>query len=92
MNAPEPQALPRLVALARIHPSPTNPRKRHDPAKHAELVDSVKALGVLQPLLCRPLPIDRGPGSLTIAEKFDHLELVAGERRWRAANPAAGIW
>lgn len=88
MNAPEPQALPRLVALARIHPSPTNPRKRHDPAKHAELVDSVKALGVLQPLLCRPLPIDRGPGSLTIAEKFDHFELVAGERRWRAAKDA----
>jgi ParB family chromosome partitioning protein len=59
-----------------IRPNPTQPRHNIDEAELAELTDSVRAHGVLQPLLLRPAP----PG----------FELVAGERRWRAAL-AAGL-
>lgn len=43
-----------LIDLARIHPSPTNPRKRFDEASLAELAASIKQKGVLQPVLVRP--------------------------------------
>lgn len=63
-----------LVNLEDIQPSKTNPRTNFDPGKMAELVDSVKRHGVLQPILLR-----------RIGERF---ELVAGERRYRAAKEA----
>ena len=52
-----------------------NPRTYFDPKEEAEMLSSIKAQGVLQPILLRP--IDDG--------KF---EIVAGERRWRGANAA----
>lgn len=74
-------APPELVELELrlIVPSPTNPRRRLDEAALAELADSIRTQGVLQPLLVRPRP-DGGarPG----------YELVCGERRWRAAKLA----
>lgn len=64
-----------MMSLARVLPNPQQPRRRFDPATQAELVDSVRQKGLLQPVLVRPL--DGG--------KF---EIVAGERRWRAAQAA----
>lgn len=66
----------RFISLGRLTPSPTNPRKHHDEVKLNELADSVRSKGVLQPLLVRPIP-----GAVA-------LEIVAGHRRWIAAQRA----
>lgn len=72
------------VAIATIKPGGTNPRKHFDEAAMAELAASVKSHGVLQPVLVRPYPAKNPPG------KGVAYELIAGERRWRAAQ-AAGL-
>lgn len=56
-----------------------NPREYFAPAEMAELVASVKVQGVIQPIRVRP-----------VADQFDKFEIVAGERRWRAAKEAHG--
>lgn len=66
------------IALAAISPSTTNPRKTFDQTKLDELAESIRAHGVLQPILLRP---NGAP---------DRYEIVAGERRFRAAQ-AAGL-
>jgi ParB family transcriptional regulator, chromosome partitioning protein len=60
------------IALARIRPCPFQPRKDFTPETLRELADSIREQGIVQPLIVR----DRG----------DHFELIAGERRWRAAQ------
>jgi len=65
----------RRVPVARILPSPFQPRRRFDRDSLAELAESIRQVGVLQPLLVRPRP-EGG------------YELVAGERRLRAAEMA----
>ena len=55
-----------------------NPREYFDPQEMSELEDGIRAYGVLQPILVRPIP-----GS-------DLYEIVAGERRWRAAKNVFG--
>ncbi|MFL0670948.1 MAG: ParB/RepB/Spo0J family partition protein, partial [Erythrobacter sp.] len=65
----------RMVAVAAITPLPGNPRKHFDEAALDELAASIAARGVIQPIIVRP----RGPGA---------YQLVAGERRWRAAQKA----
>src|SRR5215472_2947866 len=60
------------VALGRIRPSPFQPRKDFSPEALRELADSIKEQGIVQPLIVR--------------EQNNHLELIAGERRWRAAQ------
>jgi len=65
------------VPLSLISPSPYNPRRHFDEAGMAELTDSVRANGVIQPINVRPLQGGR-------------YEVVAGERRYRAAL-AAGL-
>ena len=62
------------LPLAMISPSPFQPRRRFDEAALKELADSIREKGLLQPLVVRP----RGEG----------YELVAGERRFRAAQMA----
>ena len=69
------QTSPAQLALSEIEPNRAQPRKQFDPAGLAELADSIRQHGVLQPLVVRPLP---GGG----------YQLVAGERRWRAARMA----
>lgn len=64
----------RRVPVTQIVPGPVQPRHGFDEAKLTELADSIRQHGVVQPLLVRP----RG----------DRFELVAGERRWRAAQLA----
>lgn len=90
---PTPAAGPgmRLVELASIVPSLNNPRKWFDQAKLQELADSIAATGVHQPILLRPLPgsriqetyENRAPG-----QPLPTLELVCGERRYRASKLA----
>jgi ParB family chromosome partitioning protein len=64
----------REVDVARIRPNPHQPRTRFDDTAIAELADSIVQRGVLQPILLRP----DGEG----------FQIVAGERRWRAAQRA----
>jgi ParB family chromosome partitioning protein len=65
----------RELPVELIKPNPEQPRTNFDPEALTALAASIEASGVLQPLLVRPLP----DGS---------YELVAGERRWRAAQQA----
>lgn len=65
----------REVPVGSIEPNPNQPRAYFDEESLAELTASVAELGVLQPLLVRRLDDDR-------------YELIAGERRWRAAKRA----
>ena len=65
----------RELPVSLIKPNPSQPRTKFDPEALAALASSIEATGVVQPLLVRPLP----DGS---------YELVAGERRWRAAQQA----
>ena len=65
------------LAVADIGPNPAQPRRHFDAAAMDDLVASVRAHGVLQPILVRPVDGDR-------------YEIIAGERRWRAAQ-AAGL-
>lgn len=94
MPLPTPGAGPRMlhVAITAIAPSLTNPRKHFDPAKLQELADSIKASGVHQPILVRPLPAHRLEDTLQTARAqklpAPEYELVAGERRWRACQLA----
>ena len=60
------------VDVTRIVPSPWQPRRHFDREALTELAESIKAHGVLEPLLVRKVA--------------DGYELIAGERRWRAAG------
>ena len=64
------------IPTARIRPNPRQPRKRFDPDSLATLMASIKEHGVIQPIL--------------VTETIDGYQLVAGERRLRAAQ-AAGL-
>lgn len=72
------------ISLAAIVPSPTNPRKTFDPARLQELADSIKASGVHQPVLLRPLPAQMLADTAHMKPRPEY-ELVAGERRYRAS-------
>lgn len=73
-----------LVAHAQLVPSLTNPRKRFDPDRLKELADSMAPpIGILEPLVVRPLLDARRLAHLKGPAPF--YEIVAGERRWRAA-------
>ena len=64
----------RSIPVAAISPLPGQPRTHFDDAALGELAESIAARGVIQPIIVRP--------------KGDGYELVAGERRWRAAQRA----
>lgn len=72
------------IRLEELTPSPTNPRKTFDPVKLQELADSIASKGLLQPILVRP----RRPGPPWTKDRDAHYEVVAGERRFRAAGLA----
>jgi ParB family transcriptional regulator, chromosome partitioning protein len=63
----------RHIPIALIRSNPAQPRTRFDEDAIAALADSIAAAGVVQPLIVRPL-------------RDGHYELIAGERRWRAAR------
>jgi ParB family transcriptional regulator, chromosome partitioning protein len=70
----QPEAETRFIPLSRIDPSPTNPRQHFDESQLDELANSLRTDGLLQPILVRP--------------KLHRYEIVAGERRFRAAKLA----
>lgn len=72
--AQETSAKPTLVPIDKIAPNPTQPRTTFDQTRLEELAQSIRANGIIQPLIIR--------------HKDNHYELVAGERRWRAARIA----
>ncbi len=65
------------VPIEQLHPNPWQPRRSFDDAAAQELAESVKANGLLQPILVRRHP-----------QRSGEFEIVAGERRWRAAQLA----
>jgi len=67
------------LAVTTMQPGPFQPRAEIDPASLAGLIESIQSQGILQPLLVRPHP---GQPAL--------FQIIAGERRWRAAQ-AAGL-
>ncbi|CAN5658931.1 hypothetical protein BH23CHL7_BH23CHL7_21500 [soil metagenome] len=67
----------RLIQLDRIEPNPDQPRMNFDEDALAELANSIREHGVLQPVLVRPA-----------VGRPHHYQLVAGERRWRASRLA----
>jgi len=73
-NEARPEATPLEIAVDRITPSPFQPRRTFDEAKLEELAGSIRNQGIIQPLVVR--------------RKDDGYELIAGERRWRAAMKA----
>jgi ParB/RepB/Spo0J family partition protein len=93
MNAPIPPDAIAVASLpvAEIVASPSNPRKRFDDAYIAELADSIRNHGLIQPITVRPLSLD----ALFAFNKRVHpdderpvYEIVVGECRWRAAKLA----
>lgn len=73
-DAASPDAGPSLVSIGCLHPNPGQPRQRMDEEALRSLSDSITAHGVLQPILVRPH-----------AELSGQYQIIAGERRWRAA-------
>jgi len=67
------------IPLAALEPGPFQPRTVINEAAQAELTESIRAHGILQPILVRPHPADPA-----------RFQIIAGERRWRAAQ-AAGL-
>ena len=72
-----PTAGARNVPIEQLRPNPFQPRKSFDPDELAGLAQSLRKNGMLQPILVRPAPHDP-----------TGYEIVAGERRWRAAQQA----
>jgi len=68
---------PKSVPVELLRPNPRNPRKVFDDTDLSELTQSIKDRGIIQPIVARPIPNHR-----------DEYEIVAGERRWRAAQRA----
>ena len=64
-----------LIEISRISPHPEQPRRHFDAAALDELAESIATRGVIQPIVVRPAADDR-------------FQIVAGERRWRAAQKA----
>lgn len=82
-----------MLDLDAIVPSLTNPRTVFDEPKLNELAESIKASGVHQPILVRPLPasrLDETSRKLGRSQRETH-ELVSGERRWRASRLAGKV-
>ena len=66
---------PETLLLEKLQPGKYQPRTQMDDELISELSESIKAQGLIQPIIVRPLANDR-------------YEIIAGERRWRAAQMA----
>jgi len=66
-----------MVPIEKVHPNPDQPRRTFTQDQLDELAASIKEKGIIQPLVVRPMPGKQG-----------EFEIVAGERRWRAAQLA----
>lgn len=70
----------RYLTISQIEANPFQPRQIWNEAELNDLAESLREHGVLQPILVRPLPGSK--------KKHDRYQLIAGERRWRAAQIA----
>jgi ParB family transcriptional regulator, chromosome partitioning protein len=68
---------PKKLPIEFLRPNPRNPRRQFGEEELAELTASIKEKGIIQPILARP-----------VAGQPSHFEIIAGERRWRAAQRA----
>ncbi|MTJ82973.1 MAG: ParB/RepB/Spo0J family partition protein [Telmatospirillum sp.] len=68
----------RTLPIEKLKPGRFQPRRRFDQAAIDDLIESVREKGILQPILVRPL-----------TDGSEDFEIIAGERRWRAAQAAA---
>jgi ParB family chromosome partitioning protein len=68
---------PRRAPIETLKANPRNPRRTFTEAELAELTESIKERGIIQPIVVREVPNER-----------DSYEIIAGERRWRAAQRA----
>jgi len=69
--------MPRRVPTDRVKPNPNQPRRSFSDSALEELAASIREKGIIQPLIVRPDP-----------SQAEHFQIVAGERRWRAAQLA----
>jgi ParB family chromosome partitioning protein len=76
VRGPDPASGVRRVTIGQIIANRANPRREFDPDQLEELANSVREKGVMQPLLVRP------------TQEPNQFEIIAGERRWRAAQKA----
>lgn len=76
-DAATPPTADRSVPVELIHPNPDQPRRHFDEEELSNLASSIAEKGIIQPLIVRPRPGHDG-----------EYEIVAGERRWRAAQRA----
>jgi ParB family chromosome partitioning protein len=70
--------LKRELPIEKLTPRKNQPRRTIDPTELESMVTTIRALGIIQPIMVRPLD----------AQSTDCYEIVAGERRWRAAQQA----
>ena len=73
-SEPELKAGEQMMKINMVEPNRDQPRKKFEEDALLELADSIKQFGILQPLLVR--------------KRKDYYEIIAGERRWRAAKIA----
>lgn len=73
-NVAEPKGPETFVKITKVEPNREQPRKNFDEDALQELADSIKQFGLLQPIM--------------VQDRKDHYEIIAGERRWRAAKLA----
>ena len=76
-TGPESSSQETKISISNLKPSPSQPRRLFDKNSINELAESIKSKGLVQPILVRPSPTE--PGT---------YEIIAGERRWRAAQIA----
>ena len=82
------EGLVRLVAVEAIEPSRFQPRRHFDEELLAQLAASIERSGLMQPIIVRPVRDGRRVGGKGDSRGGGGFELVAGERRWRAAKRA----
>ena len=76
-GAPAEHRAPRTLPIALLRPNPFQPREHFDSDALDDLANSIREKGILQPIVVRPVP-----------GQPDEYQIVAGERRWRAAQKA----
>lgn len=76
-DATAPRRAEQMLPIEKVSPNPDQPRRSFDMEKLADLANSIREKGIIQPLIVRPDPARDGA-----------YQIVAGERRWRAAQMA----
>jgi ParB family chromosome partitioning protein len=76
-GAPAEARAPRMLPIALLKANPFQPREHFEPEALEELANSIRDKGIIQPIIVRPVP-----------GQPDEYQIVAGERRWRAAQKA----